>query len=242
MSSTVKRLKPLAAVAGAPVAAEASKAIGLLAQRAAQLQQASGLNLARLDQRTIKMALAAIAEADRKIQEQRERISYLESLSVTDELTQIKNRRGFMDELKRALAEAKRSSKGGVLLMIDLDGFKAINDTYGHAAGDEMLVHAAAALNGHVRPSDTVARLGGDEFAVLMPETAPERGVARSLEISKLLNQQLISWQGTVLPLKASVGVAHYRPGQRPDELLQDADAGLYRSKRGKVRRNRIGH
>src|SRR5258708_38522779 len=105
-----------------------------------------------------------MAEGARKLQQQRGRMEYRESLSVTDELTQIKNRRGFMTDLQRALAESKRNGNGGVLLMIDLDGFKAINDTHGHAAGDEVLIHAAGVLNGHIRPSDTVARLGGDEF------------------------------------------------------------------------------
>ncbi|MBI1774851.1 MAG: GGDEF domain-containing protein [Proteobacteria bacterium] len=239
-----KRSKTTVDLASAPLAPETPRNIGLLARRATQLAEASGLALARLDEGVIQLALRAIEEAERKLEQQRQRIDYLESLSVTDELTQIKNRRGFMIELKRALAESKRSGKGGVLLMIDLDGFKAINDIHGHAAGDEVLAHAAAMLNGHVRPSDCVARLGGDEFAVLMPETTAERGFTRARDLSKLLNGQLIAWQGTVLPLQASIGVAAYRPGQRPDELLQDADAGLYRDKRKKPSRQRriAGH
>jgi diguanylate cyclase (GGDEF)-like protein len=243
MTMQPKRLKPLEALAVAGTSPDLPRNVAVLARRAAKLAQASGLGLAKLDQRVIKMALDAIAEADRKLQAQSQRILYLESLSVTDELTQIKNRRGFMGELKRALAEAKRSGKGGVLLMIDLDGFKAINDSYGHAAGDEVLVHAAAVLNGHVRPTDTVARLGGDEFAVLMPATTLERGGDRARDLSKLLNEQIVSWQGRLLPLRASIGVAPYRAGQRADELLQDADAGLYRDKQSKSnRRRRTAH
>ncbi len=236
MTSQPKSLKALKALATVQPTAEARN-VGMLARRATKLAKASGLGLARLDQGVIELAMAAIAEADRKLQQQRERIEYLESLSVTDELTQIKNRRGFMTDLQRALAESKRNGNGGVLLMIDLDGFKAINDTHGHAAGDEVLIHAAGVLNGHIRPSDTVARLGGDEFVVLMPETTAERGFARARDLAKLLNAQFVSWQGTLLPLQASVGVAQYRPGQRAEELLQDADAGLYRDKCNKPNR-----
>jgi diguanylate cyclase (GGDEF)-like protein len=205
-----------------------------LAERFATMAEASGLTLAQIDQRVLDLALAAVAEAERRLQIQRERIAYLESLSLTDELTQVRNRRGFQGELTRALAEAARTQKGGVVLLIDLDGFKAVNDVHGHAAGDFVLRTVAAWLDGHVRPGDTVARLGGDEFAVLMPQTGAENGSTRAAALDHQLNRLAARWGGLKLNIRGSVGVAAYEPGDGAEEVLARADRTMYDKKRSR--------
>src|SRR5208283_4427993 len=106
--------------------------------------------------------------AEHVIRSQAEHIRRLESLAMTDELTGLLNRRGFMMALQRELSMAKRdSAANGIVAMIDLDGFKSVNDTWGHNVGDDYLQSVAEALLGLVRSSDIVARLGGDEFAII---------------------------------------------------------------------------
>jgi diguanylate cyclase (GGDEF)-like protein len=204
----------------------------VLAERFAVLAEANGVTLAKIDRRVRDLALAAVAEAERRMEAQRERIAQLESLSVTDELTQVRNRRGFLIELQRALAEAARTRKGGVVLIIDLDGFKAINDTHGHAAGDYVLQTVAGWLDGHVRPGDTVARLGGDEFAVLMPGTGATDGATRAAELDRQLNRLSVRWGRRQLKIRGSVGVAPYAPGDSAEDALSRADITMYERKR----------
>ncbi len=205
-----------------------------LAERFALMAEASGLVLGQIDPRVIDLALAAVAEAERRLEVQSQRIAYLESLSVTDELTQVRNRRGFQGELERALAESARTKKGGVVLLIDLDGFKAINDTHGHAAGDFVLQTVARWLDSHVRPGDTVARMGGDEFAVLMPQAGSDIGIARAAELDRQLNKLAARWGGRQLKIRGSVGLAAYAPGDDADTVVARADQTMYEKKRAR--------
>jgi len=205
-----------------------------LSDRFARLAEASGVALAQIDRRVLDLALAAVAEAEERMQAQTQRITYLESLSVTDELTRVRNRRGFTSDLERALADAERTGKGGVVLLIDLDGFKAINDTHGHPAGDFVLQTVAGWLDGHVRPGDTVARLGGDEFAVLMPTIDPETSRARAGDVDFGLNQLTARWSRRQIRIRGSVGIAVYAPGDNADAVLARADLTMYEKKRGR--------
>ena len=121
----------------------------------------------------IERLRSEIALAERKIRE-------LEARADTDPLLDIRNRRGFMRELKRSLAHLQRYKGEAALLFIDLDGFKGVNDTHGHAAGDAILKTVAQKLTNHVRASDVVARLGGDEFCVLLWNLAPALAVTKA--------------------------------------------------------------
>lgn len=180
-----------------------------------------------------------LADARAMIAEQQERISYLESLTMTDELTGLLNRRGFYSHFRRELASARRhGTAGGVLVMIDLDGFKAINDTHGHLAGDSYLRQVARMISGAVREEDVVARLGGDEFAVLLTNTDPAAGLARAAQFVELARGRDVAWNGCELPVRFSLGVQPYGADDHEDEVMRQADVKMYSNKGSRRRKS----
>ena len=189
---------------------------------------------------TARNALVAVLDAERRMVQQRDRITYLERLTMTDELTGLLNRRGFQAQLRRALAAADRYDERGLLAYVDLDGFKPVNDTYGHAAGDEVLRQVARVLNDNVRDTDCVGRLGGDEFAILLTRTSPKDGVKRARWLEELVNTTVVDWQGRNIALRASFGFQRYGPKDDEHDLLKRADTAMYNAKR--LRGDRTGH
>ncbi|MEQ8813333.1 MAG: GGDEF domain-containing protein [Thalassobaculum sp.] len=179
----------------------------------------------------LRLALVAMSEAQRRIERQEARIRELESLSVTDDLTGLFNRRGFDMHLGKALAQARRGERRGAVMMIDLDRFKQINDTYGHAAGDGFLQAVAGVLQADVRECDVVGRLGGDEFAVLMTDLERASCGSRARALTDRLNDHVVDWQGTLLPIKASVGFVEYGADDCAADVLQRADELMYLQK-----------
>lgn len=180
----------------------------------------------------IKRALNAAYEAESRLAEQQKRISQLELASVTDELTGLLNRRGFLAQIKNALTAATRYKEEGVLIYVDLDEFKSINDAYGHAAGDEVLKRVALILRGNLRDSDSLGRLGGDEFAILLTRSSWEDGWRRAKRIEKALNNAYASWNGLMLAIKASFGVEAYSPMDNIEAMFARADDAMYKTKR----------
>lgn len=149
-----------------------------------------------------------------------------------DPLTGLGNRTLLEEHLQRAIRRAERTRALGHVLLLDLDRFKPINDTYGHAAGDAVLKTVAQRLLSCVRDTDTVARLGGDEFVVLTPD-APVEGSIQALA-QRLRNaiEQPIDWNGRALQVRASIGVAQLlRDGTTSAALLASADAAMYAHK-----------
>lgn len=179
-------------------------------------------------------ALNAAIGAEQCIAQLQQRISQLEKLIVTDELTGLLNRRGFEAQLQRTLALAQRHGERGLLVYVDLDGFKMVNDTYGHAAGDEVLKHVGRLLATNVRSTDFVGRLGGDEFAILLPRTSPENGMRRVQALSRMLNPGMIFWNGSTLSVATSFGIEAYDgdDGGCAEAVLARADSSMYAQKR----------
>ncbi len=175
--------------------------------------------------------LTAAAEAEQTLALQRARIRYLESLSVTDELTGLLNRRGFELELSRALARARRQDECGLLVMCDLNHFKAINDTYGHPAGDAILRAVGKVLKRNTRESDYVTRVGGDEFAIIMTHTSLADSERLAGKLSRMVNGLLVPWQDTSLQVSAGFGVVTYNRLSHAESLLDLVDRDLYRNK-----------
>ena len=151
-------------------------------------------------------------------------------LSITDPLTGLFNRRHFGRRLSEEAKRAQRYGHAASVLCVDIDRLKAINDEFGHRAGDGALVAVGRALLDNVRSIDVVARIGGDEFAVLLLETSAAQAAALS---QRVLAE--VAWQGDVLAsgLTVSIGIAELSTAAdlEPDDLLVAADAALYRAK-----------
>ena len=178
-----------------------------------------------------ELAHSLVAEVSDHLKAQDQRIEELEAMATTDELTSVYNKRGFESQLNHELSIARRHGVGGVMIFVDLDEFKPINDTYGHAAGDEVLRTVANILQGQVRETDFVGRLGGDEFAILLPRSNKRNGVRRAQELDKKLNNAYASWNGNQIQIKASCGVHMYTSRAGLTELLEAADQAMYKIK-----------
>ncbi len=224
---------PLTAANGTPLGdRDARPELAFAAHRLRRLAERAGGKLDGDGHALIAELLEAAAEAEQCLAEQAQRIRQLESLSVTDELTGLFNRRGFLAALDRALAACRRHGEPGLLLLVDLDRFKAINDSYGHLAGDAVLRGVAELLLVTVRKSDIVARLGGDEFAVLLPRTRTARAEKLAAKIDRAINTLRLDYGHSQIPVSASVGWETYGPRSHPDRLIFVADRALYRAKR----------
>ncbi|MBT4934967.1 MAG: GGDEF domain-containing protein [Rhodospirillaceae bacterium] len=168
------------------------------------------------------------------------RIAELERQTETDELTGLLNRRGFDKQLQRVLSGVERYDEQGVLIYIDLDAFKPINDSYGHAAGDEVLRHVANLLSDGIRDTDFVGRLGGDEFAILLTHSNWENGLRRAERIENQLNKSIVHWQGRMIAISASFGLQEYGDKEQGGDLLARADDAMYKTKRMRTGRERF--
>jgi diguanylate cyclase (GGDEF)-like protein len=150
-------------------------------------------------------------------------------LADHDPLTQLPNRRAFMRELEQGVAEAAEADASLALIVLDLDGLKALNDQHGHAAGDDCLIRVGRLLRTELRPGDRAFRIGGDEFAILLPETSARGAEEVTGRIVEWLER---SGRSSVLRARASFGAAATGPGHdSPESLLRAADEAMYRSK-----------
>jgi diguanylate cyclase (GGDEF)-like protein len=182
----------------------------------------------------LEQALIVGAEAQQQLAEQSRRIVTLETLSYRDELTGLLNRRGFNQQLRHALAIARRVESTGVLSFIDLDNFKAINDELGHQAGDQVLGHVADLLDENLRATDVAARLGGDEFAVILIHTTPRGSRLRIAALEQEVNSSLVTFEAAEIPVRASFGTVAFGGDDEANNLIARADADMYRRKNAK--------
>jgi diguanylate cyclase (GGDEF)-like protein len=161
----------------------------------------------------------------------RARVSDLEARADVDPLLDVLNRRGFGRELKRALAHFKRYGTEAALMFVDLDGFKGVNDRYGHGAGDALLKAVARELVGHVRASDVVGRLGGDEFGILIWHAGEEQALAKARELESLIARVVIIHGKARIEAAASVGMALLVADTTPEDMIGAADHAMYARK-----------
>jgi diguanylate cyclase (GGDEF)-like protein/PAS domain S-box-containing protein len=187
-----------------------------------------------VDGRPVRMTGAA-----QDVTAQREAAEALSQLALHDPLTSLPNRSLFMDRLGQSLRRLDRRDRVLAVLFVDLDRFKAINDRFGHAAGDETLLAVGGRLREVLRPHDTVARLGGDEFVVLCEDLEDDRAAVRVAErVLAALGRPILCGDHAVVS-SASIGIALTRRSDAtPDALLRDADMAMYRAK--ETGRNRI--
>ena len=170
----------------------------------------------------------------RDITDDRRREAQLRHLAEHDSLTGLFNRRRFGEELDRVVATVRRFGEQAALLVIDLDHFKYVNDTHGHAAGDALLVTVARVLSARLRDTDVLGRLGGDEFGVLLPHTSEEGAATLAEALQQALRAEAqIDVPGRTVRAAASIGVSLIRAGDDADadRLLAQADIAMYEAK-----------
>jgi diguanylate cyclase (GGDEF)-like protein len=155
-------------------------------------------------------------------------------LALLDDLTGVANRRHLLQRLGEECARSERSGEPFSLLVIDLDGFKTINDTHGHAAGDACLQHFTLMAQTRLRPGDMLARTGGDEFCVVLPSSSLREGAAIARRVVEVCRQDAAGCTGSDIPISISIGVAEWDRdiGQFPDRLIAHADDALYAAKK----------
>jgi two-component system cell cycle response regulator len=176
-------------------------------------------------------------ELRRGAEELRRRAEAASEMSMTDALTGLLNRYGLQRALQRELSEARRYARPLSCLLLDVDYFKSVNDTHGHAAGDSALVQAARVLTESVRGSDVVCRYGGEEFLVLAPETDARGALALAEKMRLAVSARLFGDGGRSFALTLSAGVAELRPGESGNDMIARADLALYQAKqRGRDR------
>jgi diguanylate cyclase (GGDEF)-like protein len=176
--------------------------------------------------------LAEIDELRQEVARLKARLNEAEGLADQDVLTPLLNRRAFVRELRRVLAFTERYGGPASLIYFDLDGFKAVNDRYGHAAGDVALQAVAERLAGNVRESDIAGRLGGDEFAVILVHADQATALAKAASLAAIVEDQPVPCGEWLTPIKISYGVGQIAPGATAEQVLAEADAAMYARKR----------
>lgn len=235
-------LKQLTQHAGALAAGDFTRQPTIAERRGDELSLlAKTFNLMSENLRKSYAALQqANAELEQKVAERTRELAEknreLERLSTTDRLTQISNRAKLEDSFTKQLANSQRFDQPLSLLLVDVDFFKKINDNYGHAIGDQVLIEIAARLRATVRETDEPGRWGGEEFLVLLPNTDQEGGWQLAQRIRQAIAEHPFAEAG--LPVTISLGLTSYSPGDDKNRILERADQALYRAK--KEGRNRV--
>lgn len=173
--------------------------------------------------------IAELRVQQRRVQGRLDRLSRLADL---DPLAPVVNRRAFMRELTRAMSYARRYGTPGCLVYFDINGLKTINDRYGHAAGDAVLVRVAQVLVENLRESDVVGRLGGDEFGVVLRRADAATGREKAAALAAVLAGTPLAWNGEEIALSVAIGCHAFSPDDDADHALADADRAMYADKR----------
>jgi diguanylate cyclase (GGDEF)-like protein len=236
--SPIATIPPARTREGKPAAPKARKAAV-----AADTASVMGIPEAELTphvRAAITMLMEEVARLREELRLTKRRISDLEELADTDALLPLINRRAFVRELSRMMSYAERYGTPHTLIYFDLNGMKAINDTYGHAAGDAALIHVAGILNESTRESDVVGRLGGDEFGVLLAQADEATARVKAEALAERISSEGVPWKGKTLSLSVAYGVHPIKRGQDVDDAIQAADRAMYANK-GAARRKSGG-
>jgi diguanylate cyclase (GGDEF)-like protein len=188
-----------------------------------------GLGLSRSDVSAAGLRVLARLVAERD--ELAGKLDAAEQLADRDALTPAFNRRAFLRELHRTMSEVERYKTPAAVLYIDLDGFKTLNDGYGHAAGDAVLNQVARLLIDSVRESDIVGRLGGDEFGIILNRASADEARTKAVALAGKINAAKIEYAGVVHRVCASIGVHPVATIEDPESAIARADEAMYAEK-----------
>ena len=218
---------------------QAASAQGAAGARQADSAAFLGLEEADLTppvQAALTTLLSEIEELRVEVGRLKARLNEAEDLADADPLTPLLNRRAFVRELHRVLTFAQRYGGPASLIYFDLDGFKAVNDRFGHAAGDIALRAVAERLSAHVRESDIIGRLGGDEFGVILVQADLSAALAKAEALAAAVEAEPVQCGEWLAPLKISFGVRQIDAGASAEQILADADQAMYAQKRTTAR------
>lgn len=169
-----------------------------------------------------------------EIQTNNQRIAELENLADRDPLAPVVNRRAFVRELERVKAYGERYGNAASLIYLDLNGMKAINDQFGHPAGDQALLSVAEALVANVRSSDLVGRLGGDEFGVILARADRKAAEEKAEILLRMVDDLKVTCDGNTIPVSLTYGIVELTAHRNAEAALAAADAAMYERKKGR--------
>jgi len=196
-----------------------------------------GIPEAEFTPRVRAAIIMLMAEVDRlrhDLEQTQARLTAAEAVADQDGLLPILNRRAFVREMSRIMSFGDRYDLTACLIYFDLDGFKAVNDGFGHAAGDAALHHVSNLLVTNVRESDLVGRLGGDEFGVILAKADRTQAEKKAAALADLFLAQPFEWEGKPLALSFAYGVHAFKKGENVDAAMANADKAMYAAKRDK--------
>jgi diguanylate cyclase (GGDEF)-like protein len=186
----------------------------------------------------VRAALARLTSQVQSLQADRVRLNQklteAENLADTDTLVPVFNRRAFARELTRVISFAQRYGVQASVVYFDLDGFKQINDRYGHSAGDAILKAIGQTLLSHIRESDLAGRVGGDEFAVILAKANHDDARAKGAQLAEAIRQTRVSYMGQILSVGAAFGSYCFEAGDTAERALSRADEAMYAHKVGR--------
>ncbi|HEV2608667.1 MAG TPA: diguanylate cyclase [Noviherbaspirillum sp.] len=179
-----------------------------------------------------------VQEAEARINDLETKLRQMSELVMEDQLTGSLNRRGLDDVFSRELARADRRKSPLCIALLDLDDFKRLNDTHGHSAGDQALIHLVRVIKDTLRTMDMIARFGGEEFLIVLPDTQLDDAMQTVTRLQRELTKRIFMYNHERLLITFSAGVAIYITGEEQATLIQRADAALYQAK--KAGKNRV--
>jgi len=200
-------------------------------------QQSEQLREAAMQEQLQRLA-ARVRDMETSAEQVGQRLAEQSRLALLDSLTQLPNRRAYEERIQQEFERWQRYGRPLSLALCDIDNFKAINDSYGHLAGDKVLRIIARTMRNRLRKADFMARYGGEEFAILMPETTSEEAVAVIEEIRSAIADSPFHFRNQPVRITLSAGISALLPGDERDQVFERADCALYNAKQNG--RNRI--
>jgi diguanylate cyclase (GGDEF)-like protein len=216
-------------------AAKAEPASPVASRQVADTTSVMGIPETELTPKVRSAIMALMQEVDilrRELERSKQRLLNLERLADQDSLTPVINRRAFVRELSRVISYTQRYGASSSLIYFDVNGFKAINDTYGHACGDAALMHVVDVLTKNVRDSDVVGRLGGDEFGVILAQADDRQAREKAAQLARAVAARPLAWEGKQIKIEVAYGVYNFKPGENATEALAAADREMYAHKK----------